>query len=113
MGNIGPDVTASSILGWKFKGQYHRLLTGFWKSREVLIKTWSTPASHSFKGQATKHTTVKWSIAKNPQNFNKNSFFWKNSFEIISLAYKEFCWFSIKNQVSFSTSHNLKTAEPL
>ena len=32
------------------------------KSSEVSIKTRSTPASLSFKGQATKHTTVKWSI---------------------------------------------------
>ena len=32
------------------------------KSREVSIKTRSTPASLSFNGQATKHTTVKWSI---------------------------------------------------
>ena len=32
------------------------------KSREVSIKTRSSPASLSFKGQATKHTTVKWSI---------------------------------------------------
>ena len=32
------------------------------KRREVSIKTRSTPASLSFKGQATKHTTVKWSI---------------------------------------------------
>ena len=29
---------------------------------EVLIKTRSTPASLSFKGQAAKLTTVKWSI---------------------------------------------------
>ena len=36
------------------------------KSSEVSIKTRSTPASLSFKGQATKHTTVKWSI-KNKQ----------------------------------------------
>ena len=34
------------------------------KSSEVSIKTRSTPASLSFKGQATKHTTVKWSITK-------------------------------------------------
>ena len=33
------------------------------KSSEVSIKTRSTPASLSFKGQATKHTTVKWSIS--------------------------------------------------
>ena len=33
------------------------------KSSEVSIKTRSPPASLSFKGQATKHTTVKWSIA--------------------------------------------------
>ena len=32
------------------------------KSREVSIKTKSPPASYSFKGVATKHTTVKWSI---------------------------------------------------
>ena len=34
------------------------------KRSEVSIKTRSTPASLSFKGQATKHTTVKWSIVK-------------------------------------------------
>ena len=33
------------------------------KSCKVSIKIRSTPASLSFKGQATKHTTVKWSIA--------------------------------------------------
>ena len=32
------------------------------KWSEVSIKTRSTPASLSFKGQGTKHTTVKWSI---------------------------------------------------
>jgi len=32
------------------------------KSREVCIKTRSTPASLPFKGQVTKQTTVKWSI---------------------------------------------------
>ena len=32
------------------------------KSSEVSIKTRSTPASLSFNGQATKHTTIKWSI---------------------------------------------------
>ena len=32
------------------------------KSSEVSIKTRSTPASLSFKGQATKHITIKWSI---------------------------------------------------
>ena len=31
------------------------------KSSEVFIKTRSTPASLSFNGRATKHTTVKWS----------------------------------------------------
>ena len=34
------------------------------KSSEVSIQTRSPPASLSFKGQATKHTTVKWSIDK-------------------------------------------------
>ena len=34
------------------------------KSSKVSIKTKSTPASLSFKGQATKHTTVKWSIVQ-------------------------------------------------
>ena len=32
------------------------------KRSEVSIKTRSTPASLSFKGQGTKHTTVKWCI---------------------------------------------------
>ena len=32
------------------------------RSSEISIKTRSTPASLSFNGQATKHTTVKWSI---------------------------------------------------
>ena len=35
------------------------------KSSEVSIKTRSTPTSLSFTGQATKHTTVKWSIKIN------------------------------------------------
>ena len=34
------------------------------KSIEVSIKTRSTPASLSFIGQVTKHTTVKWTIAE-------------------------------------------------
>ena len=34
------------------------------KSSEVSTKTRSTPALLSFKGQATKHTTVKWSIQR-------------------------------------------------
>ena len=32
------------------------------KSRRVCIKTRSTPASLTLKGQVTKHTTVKWTI---------------------------------------------------
>ena len=40
------------------------------KSSKVSIKTRSTPASLSFKGQATKHTTVKWSIGSNDHNKN-------------------------------------------
>ena len=32
------------------------------KSSKASIETRSTPASLSFKGQATKHTTVKWPI---------------------------------------------------
>ena len=32
------------------------------KGSEVSIKTRSTPASLSFIGQVTKHTTVKWTI---------------------------------------------------
>ena len=32
------------------------------KCHEVSIKTRSAPASLSFKGQATKHPTVKWSL---------------------------------------------------
>ena len=34
------------------------------KRRGVCIKTRSTPASLSFKGQATKQATVKWCINK-------------------------------------------------
>ena len=35
------------------------------KSSEISIKTRSPPAPLSFRGQATKHTTVEWSsIAK-------------------------------------------------
>ena len=37
------------------------------KSSEVSIKTSSAPASLPFKGQATNHTTVEWSIPKVPQ----------------------------------------------
>ena len=33
------------------------------KSNEVFIKTRSPPVSFSFKCQATKQTTVKWSIS--------------------------------------------------
>jgi len=32
------------------------------KSSKVSVRTGSTPASLSFGGQATRHTTVKWSI---------------------------------------------------
>ena len=32
------------------------------KSSKVSIKTRSTPASLTFKGQATEHTTLKWYI---------------------------------------------------
>ena len=41
------------------------------KSSEVSIKTRSTPASVSFIGQVTKHTTVKWTI--NVQSVNMSS----------------------------------------
>ena len=34
------------------------------KSSDVSIKSRSMPASLSFKGQATKHTTTKWSAEK-------------------------------------------------
>ena len=37
------------------------------KRREVCIITRSTPASLSFKGQVTKHTTVKRSILRSHQ----------------------------------------------
>ena len=41
------------------------------KRSKVSIKTRSTPASRSLKGQATKHTTVKWSIWRTGmKNFN-------------------------------------------
>ena len=42
------------------------------KGGEVSIKTRSTPASLSFKGQATKHTTVKWSVDK---HYHDNYYF--------------------------------------
>ena len=35
------------------------------KRSEVSIKTRSAPASLSFTGEATKHTTVNWSLLKN------------------------------------------------
>ena len=41
---------------------YHRNLAA------VSIKARSPPASLSFKGQATKHTTAKWSIAFESRN---------------------------------------------
>ena len=40
------------------------------KSNEVSIKTRSTPASLSFIGPVTKHTTVKWTI-----NFSLHSWY--------------------------------------
>ena len=39
------------------------------KNRKVCIKTKSTPAPLSLKGQATKHTTVKWSIGDEDGKF--------------------------------------------
>ena len=38
------------------------------KGTEVSIETRSTPASLSFKGQVTKHTTVKWTIGISNSN---------------------------------------------
>ena len=43
------------------------------KSSELSIKTRSIPASLSFKGQATKHTTVKWIIQDGCQPSKKVS----------------------------------------
>ena len=42
------------------------------KNSEVSIKTKSTLASLSFKGQVTKHATLKWSI---PQKWNLTKLF--------------------------------------
>ena len=42
--------------------EYHDLHL---KSRQVCNKTRSPPASRLFKGQDTKHTTVKWPIPEN------------------------------------------------
>ena len=39
------------------------------KSSEVSIKTRSTLASLLFKGQVTRHTTVKWTICLMPTNY--------------------------------------------
>ena len=38
------------------------------KSNEVSIKSMSPPISFSFKGQATRHTIVKWSIKGHPSS---------------------------------------------
>ena len=59
------------------------------KSSEISIKTRSTPVSLSFKGQATNHTAVKWSIAElevNPRyqfEFNYISFLGSRSAEYL------------------------------
>ena len=42
------------------------------KSSKVSIKTRS--ASLSFKGQATKHTTVKWSIQQTTETYSPQTF---------------------------------------
>ena len=45
------------------------------QSSEVSIKARSTPASLSFTGQVTKHTTVKWSIVSGQhQHTRKTSY---------------------------------------
>ena len=50
------------------------------KSSKLSIKTRSTPASLSFKGQVTKHTTVKWSILEyqQPKELSSFSFIYNN-----------------------------------
>ena len=57
------------------------------KSSKVSIKTRSTPASLSFKGQATKHTTVKWSITK---KVGKNKCMTEIKLKILNLFTKYF-----------------------
>ena len=54
------------------------------KSSEVSIKTRSTPASLSFKGQATKHTTVKWSIGASSKNLPSGQL-WKSHLGALSV----------------------------
>ena len=49
------------------------------KSSKVSIKTRSTPASLTFKDQATKHTTVKWSIIELVEEKKSCSFGLPNS----------------------------------
>ena len=44
------------------------------KSSDVSIKTRSTPASLSFIGQVTKHTTVRWPFANEAKNANRFPF---------------------------------------
>lgn len=41
---------------------------------DVSIKARTTPASLSFKSQATKHNTVKWSIGNLSSNVHNRSF---------------------------------------
>ena len=55
------------------------------KSSNVSIKTRSTPASLSFKGQATKHTTVKWSIA-----------FYHSKFQFVPLKFSDTTYLNLR-----------------
>ena len=49
--------------------EYHDLHL---KSRQVCNKTRSPPSSRLFKGQGTKHTTVKWPIVLHCIIYNTN-----------------------------------------
>ena len=66
------------------------------KSCEVSIKARSTPASLSFKGQVTKHRTVKWSIQAALTGFDPmtlcdaGAMLYKLSFEATQLGAGQF-----------------------
>ena len=56
-------LTQTSLL-FSFKCQLVSIRTTWCKSSKVCVKTRSPPASLPFRGQVTKHTTVKWFALK-------------------------------------------------
>ena len=74
------------------------------KSSEGSIKTRSTPASLSFKGQATKHTTVKWSIYQYSTEPSHRSVQFNDTTRKLSIVP---CWplFLLWYTMEYRTSH--------